>query len=236
MQEDSTAVQPWDSLRKLILVNRYKSGDRLPSERELAQQLGIGRPAVREAIKVLTVLDILQSKPGAGTFIKSASSLMLNWPEATDLRLDFDLLQLLEVRKMVEPQAAALCAVRATPQQIEELESHLNAQAADTENREAAVRLDFLFHDVLLRAAANPILDDVIRFLSPVLVRSRQLTAFTAPDLHRMVREHSAIFEAIRRRQPDLAYRAMSEHLGTVGLDLLTAPMEAYGRSSDVRQ
>jgi DNA-binding GntR family transcriptional regulator len=61
-------------------------------------------------------------------------------------------------------------------------------------------------------------------FLSPLLVRSRQITASSAPELTRMAREHRAIFEAIRRSQPDLAARAMTEHLQSVGLDLLSAP------------
>jgi GntR family transcriptional repressor for pyruvate dehydrogenase complex len=215
---------PWESLRKLIARDGYKSGDRLPSERELAQKIGVGRPAVREAIKALSILDILESRPGTGTFVKSASTMSLNWPEGKDLNLDFDMLQLLEVRKMIEPHAASLCAQRATLQQLSELESHLRSQEASLQDREAVAKSDYLFHDVIVRSAGNAILEDTIHYLSPLLVHSRQITAASAPDMTRMAREHRAIFEAIRRGQPDLAARAMTDHLGSVGIDLITGP------------
>lgn len=217
--------RPWEGLKSFIEREGYKSGDRLPPERELAQRLRIGRPAVREAIKALCILEIIESRRGAGTFVKSASTMSLNWPKKLDqIRPDFDMLQLLEVRKIIEPQAAALCAARASLEQISELERHLKAQEADPDNRDAAARSDYLFHDVIIRSAGNEILDDLTRFLSPLLVRSRQITSSAVPELTRMAREHRAIFEAIRRGQPDLAARAMTDHLQKVGLDLLMAP------------
>jgi len=217
------AVPCWEGLRKLIVQDCYKSGDRLPSERELAQRLKVGRPAIREAIKALSILEIVESRPGAGTFVRSASSVSLHWPEAKHVNLAFDMLQLLEVRKMIEPQAAALCAMRGSLQQISELERYLVAEETDLTDPSAIARSDYLFHDVIIRSAGNSILDDIVNFLSPLLVHSRQLTASTAPDFKRMAREHRAIFESIRRGQPDLAAQAMTEHLRTVGLDLVVA-------------
>lgn len=219
--------KPWEKLRKLIEREGYKSGDQLPPERELAHMLGMGRPAIREAIKALCILDITESRRGAGTFVKSASALSLQWPQRLEtIGPAFDMMQLLEVRKMIEPQAAYLCATRATLDQVAEMERHLLAQAADPENRQAAARNDYLFHDVIIRSAGNEILDDLTRFLSPLLVRSRKITAGAVPELTRMAREHRAIFEAIRRGQPDLASRAMTEHLQAVGMDLLMAQAE----------
>jgi GntR family transcriptional regulator, transcriptional repressor for pyruvate dehydrogenase complex len=221
------ASEPWESLRKLIERDGYQSGDKLPPEREMALVLGMGRPAIREAIKALSILGVIESRRGKGTFVKSASTMSLNWPEKmSEINPSFDMLQLLEVRKMLEPQAAALCATRGSLEQIGEMERHLLAQEADPGSRQALARSDYLFHDVIIRSAGNAILGDLSRFLSPLLVRSRQITAFSAPDLTRMAREHRAIFEAIRRGQPDLASRAMKEHLETVGLDLITARTE----------
>ncbi|MDW5267715.1 MULTISPECIES: FadR/GntR family transcriptional regulator [Acidobacteriaceae] len=218
-------LPPVELLRKLIEHDGYKTGDQLPPERELALRLGIGRPAIREAIKALSILEVIESKPGAGTFIKSSSNMALNWPETMrTVKPKFDMLQLLEVRKMIEPQAAFLCATRATFVQLGELEQQIITQERNPNNRELMAKSDFLFHDVITRSAGNSILDDVAGFLSPLLVRSRQITASSAPELTRMAREHRAIFEAIRRSQPDLAARAMTEHLQSVGLDLLSAP------------
>lgn len=219
------SLPPVELLRKLIEHEGYKTGDQLPSERELALRLSVGRPAIREAIKALSILEVLESKPGAGTFIKSSSHMALNWPETMrTVKPQFDMLQLLEVRKMIEPQAAFLCATRATFVQLGELEQQILMQEKNPSNRELMAKSDFLFHDVITRSAGNSILDDVAGFLSPLLVRSRQITASSAPEMTRMAREHRAIFEAIRRSQPDLAARAMTEHLQSVGLDLLGAP------------
>jgi GntR family transcriptional repressor for pyruvate dehydrogenase complex len=217
------ATPCWEGLRKLIVQDCYKSGDRLPSERELAQRLKVGRPAIREAIKALSILEIVESRPGAGTFVRSASSVSLRWPETRHVNLAFDMLQLLEIRKMIEPQAAALCAMRGSIRQVSELEQYLMAEEADPDDPGAIARSDYLFHDVIIRSAGNSILDDIVNFLSPLLVHSRQLTASTSPDFKKMAREHRAIFESIRRGQPDLAAQAMTEHLLTVGLDLIVA-------------
>ena len=83
-------------------------------------------------------------------------------------------------------------------------------------------RLDFLFHEAIIRAASNRVLLDLAQTLSPLLVKSRSITGATTPDLPRIVRQHRTIYEAIRTGDGDLAEHAMKEHLQTVGLDLIS--------------
>src|SRR5258708_34004612 len=106
-------------LREIIGESNLQPGQRLSSERTLALELGVGRPAVREAIKALQILDVLDSRHGDGTFIKSLAGLSGGWPSKMEFTPeDFDLIELLEVRKMIEPSAASLAAARRDTTQL----------------------------------------------------------------------------------------------------------------------
>jgi GntR family transcriptional regulator, transcriptional repressor for pyruvate dehydrogenase complex len=215
-----------EHIRRLILKGNMRPGERLPAERALALQLGVGRPAVREAIKALQILDVLDSRHGDGTFIKSLASLSGGWPSKVELTdQDFDLIELLEVRRMFEPNAASLAAARRDQKQLKLIEQELVAQERDPDDKNLLVRHDFLFHEQIMRAAGNHVLESVAGQLAPLLLKSRKMTSRTTPDIRKVIQQHRMIFEAIRIRDPDLAEQAMWEHLQTAGLDLI-----AYNR------
>ena len=219
-----SASEVLSKFRVLIEQGDYQAGMKLPPERVLAQPWNVGRPAVREAIKALSILDVLESRRGDGTYVKSLAGLSIGWPaRVSEFQPDFDMLELLEVRKMIEPRAAGLAAVRASESQLQEIKQHLAEQEGCLRNRGLIGKFDYLFHDAIIRASGNRILIELNHVLSPRLLRSREITAKTAPDMSKMIRDHHAIFEAIVRGQSDLAERAMLEHLHTVGLDLISA-------------
>lgn len=207
-------------MRSLIESNNLGPGTKLPSERVLAARFQVGRPAVREAIKALSILGLLESRRGDGTYVKSLAALQMD--RTPSLETDFDLIELLELRKMFEPRAAALAAARATQKQLREVEKELLAQEAHLEDRRALERHDYLFHEAILRAAGNRMLIEVARCLAGPLRKSRETTAQTTPDVGRIVQQHRTIFNAIKRGEADLAEKAMLEHLQTVGLDLIS--------------
>jgi GntR family transcriptional repressor for pyruvate dehydrogenase complex len=137
-----------ERLRKLIEHQQLQPSMKLPPERILAEQLKVGRPAVREAIKALQVLDVVSSRHGDGTYIKSLVGLSGGWPPKGRLvDANFDMIELLEVRKMIEPRAAALAATRATPRQVAEIERELLAQEARPDDPAVLERHDYLFHE-----------------------------------------------------------------------------------------
>lgn len=122
-------------------------GERLPSERSLALEFRVGRPSVREAIKALQILDVLDSRQGDGTFIKSRAGLSGGWPSQVDLDArNIDLIELLEVRKMIEPNAASLSAARRNEKQLAAMEAEVVAQEKRPDDRENLIRHDYLFH------------------------------------------------------------------------------------------
>ena len=109
-------------IRQLIDGGQFPPGSRLPPERALAAQLGVGRPSVREALKTLSGLGVLESRNRSGTFVRSREPLESAWPaEAEGSR--FGVLELLEARRILEPRAAWLAATRATERDLLEIES-----------------------------------------------------------------------------------------------------------------
>ncbi len=211
-----------EHLRKLIESNDMQPGERLPSERALALKFRVGRPSIREAIKALQTLDVLDSRHGDGTFVKSRAGLSGGWPSGVELNTrNVNLLELLEVRKMIEPNAAALAAARATEKQLTAMEREVVAQEKRPNDLQNLVRHDYLFHEVILQATGNSVLLDLAKFLTPLLLRSRKITGMASTDLSRTINQHRTILEAIRRRDPEMAEHAMRSHLQTTGLDLI---------------
>ena len=210
-------------LRQYIRDRNFEPGMRLPAERDLAEKFEISRPALREAIQALSVLEVLVSRRGSGTYIRSLANLEGRWPANPRLaEQDFDLIELLEVRKMIEPQAAALAAGRATSQQLRNIKEHLVKLVQNTENVAVREQEDFLFHEAIVRAAGNRILQSLADMLTPFLLKSRGITALTHHDMNRIVRQHTAIYEAIHLGNATLAEEAMRQHLLGVGIDLIS--------------
>jgi GntR family transcriptional regulator, transcriptional repressor for pyruvate dehydrogenase complex len=211
-------------IRDLIRDEGLSVGLRLPAERELAKQFRIGRPAVREAVRALGIMGILSTRRGSGTYVASLPGNLAEWPSRIVLdETNFPLLQLLEVRQMIEPKAAALAASRSTDGQLARMEMHLRNQKT-TSSLECFELDDVLFHEAISEAAGNLVLTNLFLSLRPMLVTSRKLTARTTPDLPKIIHQHQTIFEAIRLGQPSLAEEAMSQHLRTTGLDIIAKP------------
>ena len=212
-------------LRLLILNSQYGPGAKLPSERDLATQLKVGRPAVREAIKALCMMEVLESRRGAGTFVKSLSGMNQGWPVQLKTEdLEFDMIELLEVRRMLEPPAAALAAARATESHLSEMRRSLEVQEMRHDDRHIISHEDHMFHDAIMRAAGNRVLYDISRVLAPLLIKSRTITAGSAADFKGMLQMHRLIYAAILRGDPETARRGMLDHLHMVGMDLLATP------------
>lgn len=210
-------------LRDFIEDGGYTVGSMLPPERVLAETFGVGRPAVREGIKALTILDVIESRRGDGTYIKSLEGLRAGWPTTVELRSsDFNLLDLLEVRKMFEPPAARLAAVRASEQDLRRIEKEC-AHIETSENWDGMATHDLALHSAILEAAGNPVLTELNNALARLQHKSRQVTGASAPDRKSMVEHHRRIVDAILRGEGEAAERAMLEHLHHVGLDLISS-------------
>ena len=222
----SAKVEPssvLSQLRTFIGDGGYEPGSKLPPERLLADRFKAGRPAIREAIKALTILDVLESRRGDGTYVKSLAALHAGWPVVVEVsEEDFDMLDLLEVRKIIEPKAAKLAAIRASERDLVEIVRLQSALEAEPIEWRKVADLDYELHAAIVTAAGNSILSRLHKHLAPLLSRSREITARTAQDWRRMRHDHTAIVRAIVRGEAETAEQAMLEHMHDIGLDLIS--------------
>ena len=210
-------------LRNFIEEGSYTVGMMLPPERILAEKFSVGRPAVREAIKALSILDVIESRRGDGTYVKSLDGLRAGWPSKVELRSSgFNLLDLLEVRKMIEPAAARLAATRATEVDLLRIERE-RLRIEESKDWSGMAQHDLALHTAIIEAARNPVLTELNNALATLQRKSREITGASAPDCRAMLRNHSLIVDAILRGEAEAAEKAMLEHLHQVGLDLISS-------------
>jgi GntR family transcriptional repressor for pyruvate dehydrogenase complex len=155
--------------------------------------------------------------------VKSPAALHAGWPAVVEVSdEDCDMLELREVRKIIEPKEAKLAAIRACERDLVEiapLQSELEAEPIEWRK---VSDLDYRLHTAIIKAAGNSILSGLHKHLAPLLLRSREITARTAQDWRRMRDDHEAIVRAIVRGESEAAEQAMLEHMHDIGLDLIS--------------
>jgi GntR family transcriptional repressor for pyruvate dehydrogenase complex len=153
-------------IEQLVRGGELKAGDRLPPEPDLAQMLRVSRGSLREALKGLMYLGLIKSRAGDGTYIQSSLSRMLNQHFQWMILLDeVKHLEIYELRKIIEPDAAALAAKRATRADIESLEAALDGLAEGRGNPELFHAFDIQFHDAFAQASGNAAIQNTMRML-----------------------------------------------------------------------
>ncbi len=218
-------------LRQLIDEGRLKAGDRLPSERELAETFRVSRPSVREAIKTLEQEGLVITRPGSGTFIAAVDVEAIIQPLASLLSRGKDaLIDLFEMRRLVEPGIAALAAERATPADIQRLKEILQAQERQIERGTSAVESDAAFHFAIGQATHNAALQRLVSAIVDILEPVREKSLQTRGRAHKSLASHREILVAIERHDPELARQAMQQHIEAVEYNVL-GPIEHTRRS-----
>jgi GntR family transcriptional repressor for pyruvate dehydrogenase complex len=200
----------------MIKNGAIKVGERLPGQRSLANQLGIGRSSLREAIRHLEVLGILKTKPGLGTYVISDKPKSFETPLETWLAEHRDEVnKVFEVREAVESKAAELASTRATQEEIHDISKVLEkmGEAIEQGEIEKATELDLAFHDLISNAADNELLCQIIDSIQESLKKSRQAVLALPGRAKRSLAEHKKILEAIKEAKPNVAKQAMVEHL-----------------------
>src|SRR6202140_770609 len=222
-----------DKIRELIVSGSWGPGDRLPKESELAAQLGLSRNSLREAVRALSQLRVLEVRQGDGTYVSSLEPdlLLESTSFVSHLLLGDTAVELYEVRRILEAAAAALAAARIDENGKHELRRRLD-RMTEAESVEELVEADVAFHAVIAKAAGNGVLMSLLASLStrtmPVrLWRGRRVD--NALDVTRD--EHRRIYEAIVGGDPELARAAATAHIAS-GERWLRAELAA-GASAD---
>ena len=201
-------------IQRLIADGALTPGDRLPPERELAERFGVSRGSVRDAIRTLEIVGLLAARQGEGTVVADVSPEAMAAPLASVLVRKRELIaDLLDVRKILEPALAARAARRATEEEIARLEDVLRRQRAKMLRGESTVEEDSEFHSVVAHAARNGVILKVLDVLMDLLRETRTRSLQVEGRLQKSFAGHRRVLEAIRRRDPDAAERAVRRHL-----------------------
>lgn len=205
-------------LQELIRSGELPPGSRLPPEQQLAAQLGLSRSSMREAVKALELIRVLDVRRGDGTYVTSLEPRLLleGLGFAIDLLQEESILQVVEVRRLLEPVATSLAAARITDPSLDELRELLETMEGTGSDVERQVHLDATFHSTIFAATRNQTLRSILDGLSSRTLRARIWRGVVEADaLQRTAREHRAIYEALVERNSRLAEATALVHINT---------------------
>jgi GntR family transcriptional regulator, transcriptional repressor for pyruvate dehydrogenase complex len=206
-----------DRIRVLILDGTFPTGSPLPGERLLASRFGVSRGSIRDALRMLETIGLLETRHGQGTFPRELDVDRLVAPLASVLTYRHDLRdELLDVRRMFEPAVARAAALRVTEDDLADLQRIIDTQRRKLKSGRSAIVEDTAFHAVLARATRNRAVMRIMETLNNLLIESRTLTLKQKGRPERSIQGHEAVVAALRRRDPDAAARAMHVHIDQI--------------------
>ncbi|WP_309062799.1 FadR/GntR family transcriptional regulator [Streptomyces sp.] len=212
-------------IKGMIVSGALRPGDRLPRESELAAELGLSRNSLREAVRALSLIRILDVRQGDGTYVTSLDPQLLL--EALSFVVDFHrddtVLEFLAVRRILEPAATALAATRIAEERLDALAKQLD-DLGDEPSVEELVAADLDFHRAIVRSAGNSVLCSLLDGLSGPTTRARVWRGLTQDAVGRTLREHRAILAALRARDAEAARSWATVHIASVEQWLRSAP------------
>ncbi len=203
-------------IKEAMFTGKLRAGDKLPTERELAERFETSRASVREALRTLEPEGLIRVKKGAvgGIFIADVDHRPAAKSFQTLLQLrKVSIHQIAEVRLIFEPQAARLAAERANPDELRELEEEIQKMSAAVKDKELPRFYDLKFHLLIARAARNPILEVLAESILEVASKAITEIRPSRDTLRHVLTRHRRVLEAIRRRDPDSAFDAMLTHI-----------------------
>ena len=207
-----------DQIRSLISSGKLKPGDKLPSERKLADHLGVSRGQVREAISKLEFYGILKTLPQSGTMVAGLGIVALEGLISDVLELEAkDFGSLIEARVILEREAAYLAALRRTDSDIRRLERSLKRYEDKRLLNDVALDEDFMFHLRIAEASKNSVLRSLMIVITPdLLANFKQLEVCDKAKNDQRVTEHRNILEYIKQGNADEAAEMMTKHLSDI--------------------
>lgn len=218
LKQESPADKIIIQIRELITSGQINSGDRLPSERKLAEKMGVSRTHVRDAIRKLEFYGILKTHPQSGTVVAGIGLTALEGLITDVLKLEkSDFTSLVETRIILETNSAKLAASRRTDKDIEEIRNAISAYETKIKNNQNAVEEDLMFHLKIAEASKNNVLKSLMLIITPDIVKNfitykvcdegAELKAF---------HEHQKILDCIIKKNGEAASEMMKLHLDDV--------------------
>lgn len=213
-----------DQIISLITAGKLKPGDQLPGERTLIKRLGVGRTSLREALRALEAMGIIEVRPGVGSFVKKPppsldmSSEWVPWL----VKHEHEIMELVELREALETRVAYFAATRADEAQREAIRVTLveMAEAIEAGDNEAVVAADKAFHEALADASHNTLIAEVLGLANDALTETREAILSLPGRPVKSLAEHQLIWEAIEARDATGAERAALKHIEGVAAEV----------------
>ena len=215
-----------EKIKAMITSGALRAGDRLPKESDLAAALGLSRNSLREAVRALALVNVLDVRRGDGTYVTSLEPhiLLESLNFIVDFHRDDTVLEFLQVRRILEPTATAMAAERITHEDIEGLEKLLDSLGPNP-NPEDLVEKDIEFHRRIVACAGNSVLSSLLESMSGPMTRARVWRGISQTGaVARTLAEHRAILDALIAHDPEVARSWATVHIAGVEQWLASVP------------
>jgi GntR family transcriptional regulator, transcriptional repressor for pyruvate dehydrogenase complex len=200
-----------------LILKKLQPGDKLPSERELAETLGVSRSSIRDAIRSLELMGMVEPRQGAGTIVREISAESVLNPLSNAIKRKEELIvELLDFRRMLEPPLAARAATHASPDEISEMEEILERQQQKVRQGDSAIAEDSEFHYSIALASGNSVVLKVLDTLMDLLRDTRERSLQVEGRPQKSLAGHRRILSAIKRHDAEAARDAMRHHIEDV--------------------
>ncbi len=214
VQRNTLVQSVVDQIVRLIRNGTLAPGNRLPSERELMKRLAVGRSTIREALRSLEMMNLVELRPGQGSFVKDLGVQTVIRPDLMTILLDRSVtVDLLEVRKLIEPATVELAAHRASDEELETLQAILDRCRAAHTTGEPTAELSAQFHMAIAQCTHNGVLvmfmESILGLLTERGSKLEHISGFPEWELA----SHQKLVDALLSRDAHLAHRLMSRHL-----------------------
>lgn len=209
-----------DISRKMVthlIRGDWRPGQRIPAERDLCQQLGVGRASLREALKALEIMGMIETRLGDGTYVCSRSEFLsrpLLWAIASSSQAETG--ELVEARRLIEVELAGLASERAKAEDLKELGIHLDRMETAIADMDEFLRADIDFHLAIGQSAHNSILMNALHLIRNLLQQWIGSALAEEGVAAAALEQHRAIFMAIVKKNPDAARAQMRRHLDSM--------------------
>ena len=202
-----------EQIKDIVKKGELKSGDKLPSERDLSEKLEVSRASVREALKALQMLGLIEAKHGEGNFITANFENNLLEPlSIVFLLIGSKSKDIFELRKIIEPETAALAAKNITNEQLIELKEIMN-ELNDTTDEEKSASLDKMFHYKIAQASGNPLISTIMFSVSSLIEKNIEKSKIHSINKNLVKKQHEEIYNALEKNNSEKSSNAVKKHL-----------------------
>lgn len=214
--KNTVTNQVIEQVKGLLTNGVLRPGDKLPPERQMAEQLGVSRPSLREALRALEYAGVLEPQSGGGVCVANENAVLENNLQTAHLIRQFALEEMIEARKIIEAAAVRFAIERGTEEALEGVRAEHEASRVVLGDREAFVLSDYAFHRAIAEAGGNGILTALLSSMRGMMSHFNIELLSTRKGREEVVHHHGAILKAIENRDLNVATVVMNDHLDNV--------------------